>query len=362
MFHSTLILITAIASVSYASQWKRAYPGEPATPHILNSFTNLVTFGDSYTDENRLNYFQKHNGSAPPAGTLVPQSNSTASGGVIWDRFVADYSGAKLYDYAVSGAVCSNSITPRSFEFGIDFPSVLEYEVPAFLNDINFINTSTGTNTLFTDRQSDNTVYSLWIGTNDLGNNAFITDSQVAGKKLPDFTSCIFQALDGIYQAGGRFFVLLNQAPLQLSPLYGLPDAGGVYSNHYWPSKPANITEISYKMLEYTTTVNNILTYQVPFELIVARRYPGASIAIYDVNSLITDIYNNPTQYLEAPANVTGYYRYCNLNSSVCTPSEEPAHSFLWYDELHPSERTDQIIAQEFLNVVGGNSSYATYW
>jgi hypothetical protein len=28
----------------------------------------LVTFGDSYTDENRLGYFGSHNGSAPPVG------------------------------------------------------------------------------------------------------------------------------------------------------------------------------------------------------------------------------------------------------------------------------------------------------
>lgn len=31
-------------------------------------FKTLVTFGDSYTDENRLGYFANHNGSAPPTG------------------------------------------------------------------------------------------------------------------------------------------------------------------------------------------------------------------------------------------------------------------------------------------------------
>lgn len=32
----------------------------------------LVTFGDSYTDENRLGYFIQHNGSAPPVGWDQP--------------------------------------------------------------------------------------------------------------------------------------------------------------------------------------------------------------------------------------------------------------------------------------------------
>ena len=35
-------------------------------------FKTLVTFGDSYTDENRLGYFINHNGSAPPVGWEQP--------------------------------------------------------------------------------------------------------------------------------------------------------------------------------------------------------------------------------------------------------------------------------------------------
>lgn len=242
---------------------------------------------------------------------------------------------------------------------------------------MNYINTSTGTNTLFTDRTSDNTVYSMWIGTNDLGDNAFLTDSQVAGSVISNFTSCVFQALDGIYETGARYFVLMNMAPLQLSPLYGLPDAGGVYADHYWPNKvsspnslqqhklisqPGNTTEVSYKMWQYTTSVNEIWKYQLPFELLVAKRYPGAAFSIFDVHSLMTDIYNHPNQYFESPANVTGYWYSCNLNSTVCKQSDLPMDSFMWYDELHPSVKTDEIIAKEFINVVGGNSSYATYW
>jgi hypothetical protein len=36
--------------------------------------------------------------------------------------------------------------------------------------------------------------------------------------------------------------------------------------------------------------------------------------------------------------------------------------NFMWFGELHPSERADQIIAQEFAKVVEGSSTYATYW
>jgi phospholipase/lecithinase/hemolysin len=72
----------------------------------------------------------------------------------------------------------------------------------------------------------------------------------------------------------------------------------------------------------------------------------------------LTDIYNNPSQYLNgsAPLDVTGYAN--NVNGSNNTSPD----SFMWYDELHPSEQTDRVIAREFVNVVKGGSKWAAYW
>lgn len=71
----------------------------------------------------------------------------------------------------------------------------------------------------------------------------------------------------------------------------------------------------------------------------------------------LTDIYNNPSNYLNgtAPLDVTSYV---NLNGTVNASPD----SFIWYDELHPSEQTDRVIAREFVDVVKGNSKWATYW
>jgi len=286
---------------------------------------------------------------------------------VTWARWVSNYTGAKLYNYAVSGAVCDNNQIYR-YQDSINgpFPDVVE-EVQAFVADTKYINKSTHTNTFYPNRRADNTVYSIWIGTNDLGVDGFLTDSSLHETTIPDYVSCIYNRFDGIYKAGGRNFVLFNTAPLQLSPLYGMPEAGGLKISHYWQNKWPNTTEVSGKMKEYTKLANSLFSYRTPYELLVARRYPGASIAIFDVNSLMTDIYNHPTQYLDAPANVTGQYLTCDPAAAewwnVCTTQEgrEP-HQFLWYDELHPSERTDQVIAREFAKVVKGESRYATYW
>lgn len=110
--------------------------------------------------------------------------------------------------------------------------------------------------------------------------------------------------------------------------------------------------------------MNSIFDVRSPYELLIKKRYPGASIAVFDTNSLITDIYNNPTQYLTSPANVTGQFYHCDpATGGDCVTQEGKVISqFLWYDELHPTERTDQIIAKEFASVVKGTSKYATYW
>lgn len=346
---SVIISLLASSAVATTTKW-------------LPKFENLVAFGDSYTDESRLSYFQNNGGRGPPAGTLLPASNSTAGGGITWPRFVSQQSGAKLYNYAVSGAVCDNKIIYRYLDsIKGPFPDVV-YEVNAFIADTKYVNRTTKTNTLYTNRKSDNTAYAMWIGTNDLGAGAFLTDSSLGGKTIPDYVDCIFDKFDKIYKNGGRYFVLFNTAPLELSPLYGTPESGGLAASKYWTDKPANISEASGKMKEYTKLVNDIFDYRTPFELQIAKRYPGAKFAVFDVNSLITDIYNHPERYLTAPANVNGVYQLCGLDWSNCVNSKLSLDHFLWFDELHPSQRTDEIIAKEFVRVVKGGSRYATYW
>jgi hypothetical protein len=77
------------------------------------------------------------------------------------------------------------------------------------------------------------------------------------------------------------------------------------------------------------------------------------------------DIYYNPSAYLNgaASANVTGFENHCNNNGTVCSDFEgNSPDSFLWYDELHPSEQTGRIIAKNFVEVLDGTSKYAAYY
>lgn len=162
MYTSSLLIAAAIAARAAAS-------------HHARPFENFVTFGDSYTDNGRLGYYIANNGSAPPAGTLQAESSVSASGGLAWGQFVQQYAGVAYFDYAISGATCSNEIISRYFSLiNGPFPSVVDDELPSFVADV-------GAKTLYENRTAENTVYALWIGTNDLGYGAFLSDSQAPG-------------------------------------------------------------------------------------------------------------------------------------------------------------------------------------
>ena len=206
---------------------------------------------------------------------------------------MAQYSGAHIYNYAVSGAVCSNDITPRTWSsINNYFPDGAGYEVPAYLADSTYTYPN-GTKAL--DVPSDSTVYSIWIGTNDLGNYAFIDDSQVANKTIVDYIDCVYDQFHRLYESGARYFVLMNIAPLQLSPQYGLPSKGGLAATQYWPDKPANTTEVWGRMLEQVVTVNDVYKYRTPYETKIARNYTGAHFAVMDMDGLVSDLINNAT-------------------------------------------------------------------
>lgn len=310
-------------------------------------FDNLVTFGDSYTDDGRLSYYINNKGQGPPPGVYPATINVTASGGLTWAQYVARYTGANFRDYAVDGATCSNEIISRYFSaINRSFPSVMDDEMPSYKADIAF-------KSLYPDRTAENTVYALWIGTNDLGWQGFLSDSQAPGTDISTYVDCVWSVFDSLYQTGGRRFVLFNMAPLQLHPMYAPQSEGGIGDGQYWTNHTLyNVTEYQYKIMEYTTNVNTIFEYGVPFQTLVMKRWPGAGVDIYNVHKLLVDIYNDPSSYLDPPAISKGFYHHCNpLNTSDCTnmSSEGPLSGFMFYDELHPSTKTGKPPGHDWL-------------
>ncbi|KAJ3493903.1 hypothetical protein NLG97_g4431 [Lecanicillium saksenae] len=315
---------------------------------------NLVIFGDSLSDDWRAHYVDVHH-QLPPPGTMLPPTHQASSGGALWGEMVVNMTGARYYNYAFSGGTCSLGVAsqPAGPPLG-RFPTILEYEVPAFEADLAFPS-------LYPNRHPGNTVYAVWIGTNDLGVQGYLLDQNVPGKTLDDLVSCVYTSFDRIYASGGRRFVIMNEAPLDKAPMYKSLENGGQGDNPIFRNKTQyNTTQFEHKMFHYVEAVNSLFDYSAPFHLRLKRRWPGASITIFDLHLLFNDISENPQQYLDSPYNVTSSYKICDADNHCTLSSSWPPSSFLWYDGLHVTERAHEIIAKEFVSAVNGTSKFAT--
>ncbi|KAJ7826567.1 GDSL lipase/acylhydrolase [Mycena olivaceomarginata] len=261
--------------------------GVRAAGVLPGQIKHLVTFGDSYTD-------------------VV----ATGDQGTAWPVYAAGYSKTTLHPFARSGATCSNNITFRPF------PPVFESQLPLYF-------TETGNGSL--RLPSDETIYTLWIGTNDVGANS------------------------------------LNMIPLELTILY----SANSYPNRFWAVE-RNTSDWSVLMTELVLSGNALTKLMLQA---LAPTLPGSHIAIFDSHSLIQDIYDHPALYLNgtAPLNVTGCWDSCIApfggGNLVCTVQNgTDRDSYLWADELHPSEQADRIIAREIALTLEGKESQWSTW
>ncbi|KXN88513.1 hypothetical protein AN958_07282 [Leucoagaricus sp. SymC.cos] len=291
-------------------------------PFHRGQIKSLVTFGDSFTD-------------------VVAVSN----GGTQWPVYVAGYAGIELFPYAKAGATCSNNITFRPF------PPVFESQIPAFLAD-------QSSETIKVDGQS--TLYTLWIGTNDVGVSSLLTGDSSAS--IVDVTGCMANWVQTMYDNGARNFLFQNMVPLDLIPLY----SANSWPNKFWHFQ-RNTTEWSIMMRELVLSGNALAKLMLQD---LAPRLHGAHIGLFDSHSFFADMHAHPANYFNgtAPFNVTGAVNTCvfqvgNSNDSVCTlVNGTDRDSYLWFNELHPSEQADRNVAREIANIIQVKGSKWVTW
>lgn len=146
------------------------------------------------------------------------------------------------------------------------FPSLFESQLPLYFTEV-------ANHTL--KLNPEETIYTLWIGTNDVGGSALLTGHGAAGITLVDTVSCAVNWIKVLYQSGARNFLFQNvcvffslclfnmirlkprkikqMIPLQHTILYS-PNS---YPNRYWTAQ-RNTTEWSVTMTELVNSGNEI--------------------------------------------------------------------------------------------------------
>ncbi|KAN0082890.1 carbohydrate esterase family 16 protein [Tylopilus felleus] len=285
---------------------------------VPGQIKNFFTFGDSYTDS--LYY-------------------PSADGGYQWSTWAAEYGPFNLYgEFARSGATCSNFLTyrPLSSHYGVADSGILERDLRWYSD-------------------SQEPMYTIWIGTNDLGVNTLLMASDAPGVSIVPVRQCAIDVLKRLYESGARNFIMQNIIPLDLTILYTYDS----YPNKYWTAQ-RNTTEWNVFMRELIT--------QLELQAL-APTLPGAHIASFDSYGLFADIYNHPGNYLNgiAPLNVTGCVNSCvyTLNESTsatvnCTVAQGSTQDSFMCCIF--SQQTAGVLAREMVTVMSGQFSAWATW
>ncbi|KAJ0418692.1 hypothetical protein BJY00DRAFT_287252 [Aspergillus carlsbadensis] len=122
------------------------------------------------------------------------------------------------------------------------------------------------------------------------------------------------------------------------------------------------ISDWTTRIREFTTSVNTTLEYGLPYQGLSAR-WPGVTVIYFDAHTLLSEIVAAPGQYLQEP--VREMYemfrgRCTDFTLTDCEFNEGPLAGYIRYDELHPSEKVEEIIVDEFIKMLAGTSHYGT--
>ncbi|KAJ6620442.1 GDSL lipase/esterase [Mycena sp. CBHHK59/15] len=310
----------------------------------------VVLFGDSYTDQSRQHSIS--NGTYPGKDyqEVFPPADTAADGGIQWPWYLGLYGNYTIWNYATGGAVCSNQLTPLYSE-----PDVIGGQAAWFVQD-HVLNNGTIHQKL--DMDPSEFVVIIFIGTNDLGINSFITDSQNPLLSLPDVAGCQLQAIRNLHALGARRFIVNSLIPLQLTRLYSNSSAPTIY----WPQAHDG-NGWNKRMFNLVNSLNALIKNGLD---VLNQEWRGsATVDFFNTYSLFEDMYNEPGKWFNGsiPANVTGHchqcpdpddYRQCGIGD--CTLAERD--SYMWWDELHPSEQTGRNLAREMWKKLMGTSKY----
>jgi len=281
-------------------------------------------FGDSYTTTG----FNNTVGPQPSVGNPLgnpPYPGFTASNGPNWvDFLTVQYNASILltYDLAFGGATVDSSlVTPFEPTVLSVAEQVLDEFFPSYASSPSDAPWSPA-----------DTLFSVFIGINDVGNSYFegVPATTVLNDEIFDVYSGLVQIL---YNAGARNFLFLNVPPVDRSPLTQAEGASAA-------------AQEAADLVAFNTAITNLATT-------LKKTLPDTNVFTFDTNSLFTKVLDNPASFPQ-----TSIYKntttFCVAYENG-TPAENtfdascgvPVNEYFWLNSLHPTYPMHNVLAQE---------------
>lgn len=215
-----------------------------------------------------------------------------------------------------------------------DFPLGLQQQLESFISPL-----------LATDSSANSeALYTIWTGANDYLLDPLFTLGFTSQPDAPPNTDTtinnISNAIASLYNIGARNFLIPNLPSLGISPLATLTNTSNILNEL--------TDEHNQKLEDAIAQLNQSLV--------------GAKIILLDVNSIVNEIIENPSQF-----NVTNttdswsdtVLAFCpdaflGADGSVesCDIDVPNSDEYLFWDIVHPTEVSNQIVADEALSAL----------
>ncbi|KAL1676010.1 hypothetical protein EV122DRAFT_217340 [Schizophyllum commune] len=272
--------------------------------------THWFSFGDSYTQT----WFD-------PTGELPSTSNPignpeypgwTASGGENWVTYLTTKYNTSLvftYNYAYGGATTdAELVTPY------------EDTVLSFVDQVGEFEEGAGTKPAETPWTGEGSLFSVWIGVNDIGNSFWLdgdrgefSDTLLARdfEMVEKLVSCPL-----ICDAGGRNFLFLNVPAIERSPLM------------LQQPQASRDQEASVIAVHNTKLADKVTDF--------AASHDGVTTWVWDAYAVFTEVLDD-LEGFGFNGNASGY-----------------GDGYFWGNDYHPGEGANKIFAERIADLLDG--------
>lgn len=319
---TTLALAASFASLTVAAPGRvpHYYPVHPQKCYYPGwaGIKYIFSFGDSYTSTTFNDTGEQPN-RANPLGN-PPYPGYTASNGPNWIDFLTttyNKSFVETVNLAYGGATVDSNLVAQYL------PTVLSVQ-----EQVNDEYIPVYSNKTVIPWASDDTLFSIFIGINDVGNSYASKNASLNGIIFDVYSGLV----DELYQTGGRNFLFLNVPPVNRAPL---TTAQGVAAEQL---EAADIADWNSRVAKLA---NNL-----------THTYSDATAFLFDTNAIFDQVlddpcshpqtcpYKNTTDYCVAYENGTPSWYTFNATCGI------PVDEYFWLNTLHPTFRMHNATAQ----------------
>jgi phospholipase/lecithinase/hemolysin len=164
---------------------------------------------------------------------------------------------------------------------------------------------------------SANTLFAIWMGVNDIGNSyGGSGESALLTKILNKY----FAEAQIMYNAGGRYFAFLTVPPINKTPLM--------------------LAESSSAQSEEATVISEFNSQLATAAATFKSQNSGTTVWVIDTQAPFNTALSNPTAYGAASNGATCY----NSDGTSC----------LWWNNYHPGQAIQKLVAQAVANGLKG--------